>query len=268
LEGFAADDALLAHSGSPIDADGHVYQMTKPTDYDPIADRFAAEIDQRPWNALYERPATLALLPAVRDKDVLDAGCGHGWYADWLAAEGARVVAVDRSERMVELTQHRLAGRGQTICGDLCDLRQILPDAAFDLVLSSLVLHYVPDLEKAFREWARLLRPGGRIVLSTHHPTHDQKSVVEPGYLVEEIIQERWGWLGENMRYYRRPLSSLTEPLANAGFVMERIVEPHPGEDLRLADPKGYEQLRRLPAFLFLRARKDSTSQGLLDHAD
>jgi SAM-dependent methyltransferase len=129
-------------------------------------------------------------------------------------------------------------------------------------VLSSLVLHYGPDLQKACREWAPLLRPVGCVVLSTHHPTHDQKSVVEPGYLVEEIIEEGWGWLGENMRYYRRPLFSLTEPLADAGFVMERIVEPHPREELKLADPKGYEQLRRLPALLFLRARKDSTPQG------
>jgi SAM-dependent methyltransferase len=242
--------------------------MTEPTDYELIADRFAAGIDRRPWNALYERPATLALLPAVRDRDVLDAGCGPGWYADWLAAKGARVVAVDRSPRMVELTQRRLAGRGQAICGDLCDLRQKLPDGSFDLVLSSLVLHYVPDLQRTFREWARLLRPGGRIVLSTHHPTHDSKSVVEPGYLVEEVIEEKWGWLGENMRYYRRPLSSLTEPLADAGLVIERIVEPRPSEELRLVDPKGYEQLRRLPAFLFLRARKEHTPQELLDHPD
>jgi hypothetical protein len=76
--------------------------------------------------------------------------------------------------------------------------------------------------------------------------------------MVEEIIQERWGWLDRNMRYYRRPLSSLSEPLAAAGFVIERICEPKPDEAFRQADPKGYEQLRRLPAFLLMRARKDT----------
>lgn len=230
--------------------------MPEPTDYDGIADRFAAEIDRRPWNALYERPATLALLPDVDDKDVLDAGCSHGWYADWLARRGARVVAVDRSPRMVELTTERLAGRGRAIRADLSDVRETLPDASFDLVLSSLVLHYVADLPRTFREWGRLLRPGGLLVFSTHHPTHDPKSLLEPGYLVEEIIEERWGWLGEQMRYYRRPLSSLTEPMADAGFVIERIVEPRPSEALRNADPEGYAQLCRLPAFIFMRARK------------
>jgi 2-polyprenyl-3-methyl-5-hydroxy-6-metoxy-1,4-benzoquinol methylase len=62
--------------------------MTGQTDYDEIASRYAAGIDERPWNALYERPATLALIPDVRGKDVLDAGCGHGWYADWLVRNG------------------------------------------------------------------------------------------------------------------------------------------------------------------------------------
>jgi SAM-dependent methyltransferase len=236
--------------------------MPEPTDYEEIADRFAAKIDQRPWNALYERPATLALLPDVDGKDVLDAGCGHGWYAEWLARRGAHVVAVDRSERMIELTTERLAGRGRAIRADLGDLRAILPDASFDLVLSSLVLHYVTDLSKTFRELSRLLRPGGLLVFSTHHPTHDPKSLLEPGYLVEEIIEERWGWLGEQMRYYRRPLSGLTEPMADAGFVIERIVEPRPSEALRNADAEGYRQLCLLPAFIFMRARKAVPGQS------
>jgi len=229
-----------------------------PTDYDTIADRYVAEIDQRPWNALYERPATLSLLPEVAGKDVLDAGCAHGWYAERLVELGARVVAVDRSARMTELARARLAGRCRVITGDFADLRDVLPDGSCDLVLSSLALHYVENLNAVFCEWARLLRPGGQIVLSTHHPIHDAKSVMEPGYLVEELLEEKWGWLNESMRYFRRPLRSLTDPLSQAGFVIERILEPDPAAALAEADPKGYERLCRLPAFLFVRARKDT----------
>jgi len=232
--------------------------MAESTDYDTIAERYAAEIDQRPWNALYERPATLALLPDVRGKDVLDAGCAHGWYCQRLLECGARVVGVDRSARMAGLATVRVGGRARIVHGNVSDLRDVLADATFDIVLSSLTLHYVDDLGKTFCEFARLLRPTGRLVLSTHHPTHDAKSLADPGYMVEEIIEERWGWLDQSMRYYRRPLSSLTEPLADAGFVIERICEPKPDEAFRQADPKGYEQLRRLPAFLLMRARKDT----------
>jgi hypothetical protein len=71
-----------------------------------------------------------------------------------------------------------------------------------------------------------------------------------------ELIEEEWGWLGEKMRYFRRPLRDLTEPLASAGFVIERIVEPTPSDELKIKDPKGYDLLCRLPAFLFVRARK------------
>jgi hypothetical protein len=59
-------------------------------------------------------------------------------------------------------------------------------------------------------------------VFLTHHPIH-QASLLDPGYLSMELIEEEWGWLGEKMRYYRRPLRDLTEPLAEAEFVIERI---------------------------------------------
>jgi SAM-dependent methyltransferase len=231
--------------------------MAAPTDYDAIAARYAAEIDERPWNALYERPATLALLPAVDGKDVLDAGCGPGWYADWLVRHGASVVAVDRSPNMVAIARERLGGRARVIEGDVSDLRSLLPSATFDLILSALVLHYLADLQATFTEWARLLRPGGTLVFSTHHPVH-QATLLDPGYLHAELIEEEWDWLGKRMRYYQRPLRDLTEPLAEAGFVIERISEPTPSEALKSRDPEGYDLLCRLPAFLFVRARKCS----------
>ncbi len=229
--------------------------MIGPTDYDAIAERYAAGIDERPWNALYERPATLALLPKVARKDVLDAGCGPGWYADWLARKGAHVVAVDRSAHMVALAGERLRARCRVIQGNVSDLRDVVPDQAFDVILSSLVLHYLADLSQTFIEWARILRPSGTLVFSTHHPVQ-QGSLLDPGYLRAELIEEEWGWLGEKMRYYRRPLRDLTEPLAAAGFVIERISEPTPSKALQAKDPEGFEQLSRLPAFIFFRARK------------
>ena len=229
--------------------------MVGPTDYDGIAGQYAAGVDERPWNALYERPATLALLPEVNGKDVLDAGCGPAWYSDWLARHGARVIAVDCSRAMVALASERLKGRARIIHGDAGDLRDVLPNGAFDIILSSLVIHYLPDLSQTFGEWARLLRPRGVLIFSTHHPVHE-KRIPDPGYLRTELIEEDWGWLGEKMRYFQRPLRDLTEPLCAAGFLIERVSEPDPSEALRSRDPQGYAQLSRVPAFIFMRARK------------
>jgi len=229
--------------------------MVGPTDYDSIARHYAAKIDDRPWNALYERPATLALLPDVNGKDVLDAGCGHGWYADWLARKGARIVAVDRSREMVTLARERLGERARVIHGDVSNLREFLASESFDIILSSLVLHYLEDLSKTFLEWARLLRPRGTLVFSTHHPLHE-KRIADPGYLCAELIEEDWDWLDEKMRYYQRPLRDLTEPLSAANFLIERISEPTPSDTLKSRDPQVYKQLSRVPAFIFVRARK------------
>jgi SAM-dependent methyltransferase len=229
--------------------------MGPTTDYDEIADRYAAGIDERPWNALYERPATLALLPDVAGLDVLDAGCGHGWYADWLVRHGARVVAIDRSARMVEHARGRLLNRATVLRSDMHQLPQFA-DGSFDLILSALAIHYVQDLTPTFHEWARLLRPGGMVVFSTHHPILHIERLSEPGYLVAELMEEEWGWLGSRMRYFRRPLCELTEPLTGAGFAIERIVEPRPAEAMKSVDPKSYNRLNRMPAFLHIRARR------------
>jgi SAM-dependent methyltransferase len=87
--------------------------------YEQFADRYAARIETKPHNAYYERPATLSLLPDVKDLHVLDAGCGPGIYTAWLLDHGAQVVAIDVTPRMVELTQQRVGSRAQVHCADL-----------------------------------------------------------------------------------------------------------------------------------------------------
>jgi SAM-dependent methyltransferase len=223
------------------------------TDYDSVADAYAAGVDARPWNAHYERPAMLAALPPVEGRDVLDAGCGPGFYADWLATRGARVTAVDVSERMAAIARARLGDRARVHACDMADLDAIVAPASLDLVVSSLAVHYVHDLVPLFDAWARVLRPGGRVVLSTHHPFYDLKRVRRGGYTRTEIVQDSWGWLGL-VRYYHRPLAALLGPLAAAGLLVDRIDEPAPTEALRAMDPEGYAKLARMPGFLIVRA--------------
>jgi SAM-dependent methyltransferase len=97
---------------------------------------------------------------------VLEVGCGQGWASEWLQEElGAEVVAVDQSERMVELTRQRGV---EARIGDVQDLS--FEDASFDAALAAWMLYHVPDLDRGLSELARVLRPGGRLVAVTNAP--------------------------------------------------------------------------------------------------
>ncbi|HEU5110336.1 MAG TPA: class I SAM-dependent methyltransferase, partial [Micromonosporaceae bacterium] len=96
----------------------------------------------------------------------LDAACGTGRHAARLAAAGHRVVGVDSSPAMLERARARVPG-GEFRRGDLSSLP--LPDGGVDLVVCALALTHVPDLRRPFAEFARVLRPGGHLVVSDVH---------------------------------------------------------------------------------------------------
>ena len=112
-----------------------------------------------------ELPALLALLDP--DWVVGDLGCGTGQLAEALAPYVARVVAVDESPDMLEAARRRLEGR----CDDCIEIRdgrlEALPveDGELDVAVFSLVLHYVPEPQRALEEAGRALRPGGRVLV-------------------------------------------------------------------------------------------------------
>jgi 2-polyprenyl-3-methyl-5-hydroxy-6-metoxy-1,4-benzoquinol methylase len=81
--------------------------------YETLAEAYAAVIETKPHNAYCERPATLSLLPDVKNKRVLDARRGPGIYSEWLIKHGAEVVAVDASLKMVKLAKQRLGGAAE-----------------------------------------------------------------------------------------------------------------------------------------------------------
>ncbi|HEY6332551.1 MAG TPA: class I SAM-dependent methyltransferase, partial [Blastocatellia bacterium] len=126
-------------------------------EYETLAEAFAARVDTKPHNAYYERPATLSLLPEVKDRRVLDAGCGPGVYSEWLLRQGAEVVAIDFSPSMIEYANQRLKGEVRVICADLNKPLSFLKDESFDLVICPLVLDYVANLGGLFAEFVRIL---------------------------------------------------------------------------------------------------------------
>lgn len=242
------DDAQVSEESTPVAL--HAYEE--------LAEAYAARIDTKPHNAYYDRPATLSLLPDVRGKKVLDAGCGPGAYAQWLVDHGAEVVALDVSPKMVGLARQRLGDRATVLQADFGRPLDFLAGASFDGVLSPLALDYVLDWHAVFREFHRLLRRPGWFVCSVGHPFADFKRHNEGNYFDIELVEEEWHGFGRpwQVRFYRRSLQDLLNPLLDAGFALDRILEPRPTAEFRLADPEGYAELYREPGFLCIRAIK------------
>jgi 2-polyprenyl-3-methyl-5-hydroxy-6-metoxy-1,4-benzoquinol methylase len=111
-----------------------------------------------------------SLLPDLRDKWVLDLGCGFGWHCRYARARQARsVVGVDLSEKM--LARARQSTDDPAIEYRHSAIEDIdLPAEAFDVVISSLALHHIERFDRVCENVYRWLKPEGAFVLSVEHP--------------------------------------------------------------------------------------------------
>lgn len=210
------------------------------------------------FNAYYERPATIALLGDVRGLRVLEAGCGPGVLTSWLVGNGAAVTAMDVSGEMVSLTRDRVGGRARVLVADLSEPLTFAADASADLVVASLVLHYLADWAGPLAEFHRVLAPRGAVVFSTHHPAMDWQLHSPEDYFAVKQVTEAWTKDGTSfdVTFWRRPLTAMTSAISEAGFVIDRLIEPEPAAELARRDPQNDEKIRTSPRFLFFRLVK------------
>jgi len=141
-----------------------------------------------------EWPALQAMLPSIAGLRVLDLGCGFGPFARWARQAGAASVrGVDLSERMLSRARAETSDPGITyLRANIEDL--IVPASSFDLVYSSLTLHYVEDLSKLLRMLNACLSPHGRFVFSVEHP------------IFSAPLEQRWQVLASGSKIW--PLNS------------------------------------------------------------
>lgn len=118
------------------------------------------------------------LLPEVRDKHVLDLGCGSGWFCRWAASQGAKsVVGIDLSDNMLERAREFSREEGsRSIEYRRADIEKLSFGAdeenKYGLVFSSLTLHYLHDINRLMTKLNRILKPGGYVVFNVEHPIY------------------------------------------------------------------------------------------------
>ena len=108
-----------------------------------------------------EWPALEKMMPDVENMEILDLGCGYGWHCIYFCQKkAARVIGVDLSEKMLETARKR--AQGLDISYRRCAMEDVdFPDNSFDMVFSSLALHYVEDFARLAEKVKRMLKPGG-----------------------------------------------------------------------------------------------------------
>jgi len=210
----------------------------------------------------------MALLPDVAGRRVLDLGCGAGQLAHHLAEHGAaEVTGVDLSERMLALARAERSHPRLTYVREALET-VTFPRERFDLVVSSLAIHYVADYRGLMQRIAGWLGPGGILVYSTEHPVYLTRASTEgwvrdaagqplhwavDAYAEEGLREEHW--FKDGVQKYHRTLATLLNGLIEAGLAIERVVEPVPDEEQLKRRPE-WVQERRRPFVLLVRARK------------
>ena len=180
--------------------------MKRTNDPDLVQAEYADEsrfaVRAAAWqNVAGARPREEAFLAIAEShpSDVLEVGCGRGELAARVAAEiDATVVAIDQSERMVEIA--REAGVDARV-GDVQDLP--FDDASFDCAVAAWMLYHVPDVDRGLAELARVLRPGGRLVAVTNG---------------EHNLPELWGRFGTGTHRAHAFSSENAEPQLRRHF--------------------------------------------------
>jgi ubiquinone/menaquinone biosynthesis C-methylase UbiE len=200
--------------------------------YDAFADSYGTENDSSLLNAYYERPAMVRLAGDVTGRRILDAGCGTGPLAAELLARGAVVTGFDGSPAMIALARRRL---GDDVPLHVADLAEPLPfaDDTFDDVTASLVLHYLEDWSAPLAEIRRVLKPGGRLILSVNHPFVHAFSYPDEDNFATRQYAEDFEFDGEPavLTFWHRPLSTMSQEFSAAGFRIAVIDEPAPSPD-------------------------------------
>jgi ubiquinone/menaquinone biosynthesis C-methylase UbiE len=222
-----------------------------------------------------EWDAFRALLPDLYNKRLLDLGCGFGWHCRYARQRQARsVVGVDLSEKMLSRARATLDDPGieyrQCAIEDIDFLAN-----EFDVVVSSLALHYVERFDLVCQKIYRCLAMGGAFVLSVEHPIFTALAAQEwccgPSgerlhWPLDDYQQEgprHTQWMAEDVVKYHRTVATYLNTLINSGFRISKISEPEPKPEMLIEQPGLKDDCRR-PTFLLIATVKARISASKL----
>jgi len=240
-------------------------QYDNPSFFDAYANMLRS---QEGLEAAGEWHAFQKLLPDFTGKRVLDLGCGYGWHCRYAAEQGAAsVLGIDLSVKMLE------KAKSLTTDPRIHYQHAAIEDfkgspTSFDIVLSSLAIHYIPDFDRLCRNVYQILSPQGTFVFSVEHP-------IFTAYGNQDWIYDREGnilywpvdryfmegerkaiFLEQEVIKVHRTLDTYLNALLRSGFSITGFAEPVPEEKMLVEHPDWKDELRR-PMMLIISSTKN-----------
>lgn len=231
-------------------------------------DTWTEKAQTNDFRLYYIMPFTLQELGEIKGKQVLDLGCGEGGYSRALAKQGAIVTAVDCSETFTTYVANKAIEESldiRTLCRNANELTDII-DNTYDVVLCSMMLMDVEDLDGTLKEIHRVTKPNGRIFISVLHPCFKPK---ESKWILEDdkikvLVSDYFNpteWVGEikgidtSVIYRHRTLSEYIKAFVRNKFTVVDMNEPIPSEEqMGMSSRIGW--LSKIPMYLFIELEK------------
>jgi ubiquinone/menaquinone biosynthesis C-methylase UbiE len=250
--------------------------------WDRNADQWAKDVQAGYdlYRTLYTLPAYLAFMPVIKNKSVIDLGCGEGSNTRLFAQRGGQMTGIDLSERLIQQARQ---GEIETPLGIHYEIASFsilagFSDESFDCVLSTMALMDGPDFPAAMGEAYRVLRPGGLMSFSVLHPcfiTRATKWVRDDDgnhlglrvgrYFERKPFVEHWHFSKRPstddvvpfaVPRFPRTLSDYLNAVSDAGFRITKIGEPRPDSLLSRKHPWLARWHTHAPLVLFVEAAK------------
>jgi len=219
-------------------------------------------------NNVFEKPALFSLLPDLKDKTILDLGCGYGENCIEFIKKGSRkVIGIDISKKMLEVAKMKN-------CDPKIEYKNIPMEEIgnlkkkFDIVVSSLAIHYIEDYSGLIKNVYKLLNKNGLLVFSQENPlntcftTGKRWTRDENGKKIFANIsnygidgERESTWFIDNVKKYHRTFSTIMNTLIEKGFEVQKIIEPVPTKEILKKYPE-YKDLFHKPDFLLVKAVK------------
>ena len=212
-------------------------------------------------NDIVEKPALFSLSPNLQNKSILDIGCGYGENCvEFIKMGASSVTGLDISVKMLEVAENENTSPNiKYINKSMTDLNEIAEK--YDVIFSSLAVHYIEDFDKLIKDVYNLLNQGGYFIFSQEHPLttalltqnywtcNEENERIHYNLTTYALEGERKvTWIVDGVIKYHRTMSSIINSLSNAGFIINKMLEPIPSKEIMNQYPS-YKRYIHKPDF-------------------